>query len=287
MITVDEPVTIASPSDSVACNTYLRDALDGVEYWCSVEGWAAPDVRNTLVDRTGADGADQGPHLQGSREVTLTGTLFAPSPAARLAAEQRLAAAVVGPVTVTVGGLQIVGYTSSRPEFASSDCASQWQIVIATGDSVKLSAAGSSILLTQVASTAGLHWGVLHWGPSPGLHWGTGSAGSLQGVATNLGNADAPATIVITGPCVNPSVSNTATGASVRFLTTLAASDVLTIGPGNTATLGGSPWMQALDPVSDLPADFYIAPGDNPIAFFADTLGAGAQAVVSWRDATS
>jgi hypothetical protein len=287
-VIVDEPVTLQTASDSIVCNSYAVD-VDGVEYWAEVDGWGAAGVRNSTYDRTAADGAEQGAWFAGVREVTINGHHLATTEAGRLAADRRLIAAVWRkPVTVIVGDVQATGWVDSRPELDTLGCAAEWQIVVLCTDPAKYAVTPSTITLAQAgAPTAGLHWDTLHWGPtSGGLHWGTGGLSTLQGVALNAGTERSYPTLTITGPAVNPALTNGLTGAFLRFVTTLTATDTITVDTAtNAVMLGGSSWFHTLDPVGGLPSDFYLQAGANPIYFGADTLGTGAQATVSWRSA--
>lgn len=282
-VILDEPVSLVTAADTIACNQYTADP-DGVEFWAEVEGWGAAGVRNSTYDRTGADGAEQGAWFAGVREVTINGHHLAPTEAERLAADRRLIAAVWRKqVTVVVGDVQATGWVSARPELDSYGCNSEWQIVVLCTDPAKYSVAQSTVALAQAPATAGLHWDGLHW---DGVHWGTGGLSTLQTVASNAGTERSYPTLTISGPATNPAIINTATGVMLRFLTVLAASDVLTVDTaGNRVLLGATSWLHTLDPAGGIPSDFHLVPGDNPISFGADALDPAASASVTWRSA--
>ncbi len=283
-VIIDEPVTLSTPAGTIACNVFSRDAA-GVEWWAEVDGWGAAGVRNTTYDRSGADGAEQGGWFAGVREVTIRGHHMAPTEQARLDADRALITAVWRtPVTVVVGDVQATGWVSEKPELDAFGCNSEWQIVVLCTDPAKYAVTEQSVMMQQVgALSTGLHWSDLHWSD---LHWGAGGLSSLQRIAANVGTERAYPMVSIVGPVTNPSLYNTTTGALLRFLTTLAAGETLTVDTANNAVmLGGTSWDHTLDPIGGLPSDFHLAAGDNTVGYSADTLGTGTAATLVWRSA--
>lgn len=111
--------------------------------------------------------------------------------------------------------------------------------------------------------------------------------GALPGTSfnlTNIGNRPTPVQYVIQGPCDNPIVTNTTTGQSMLFITSLSASDTLTVNTRDkTVYLNGNinrrNTLQA-------PNWFFLNPGVNNIAFGAASGTPGTtQLTVSYRSA--
>jgi hypothetical protein len=261
-----------------------------------LEGWDAPGVRNTVTDRQGAHGADQGPWWASSRPVTVHAAhqvqaCADPDPL-RDAENRRLVAAVMplgdvddAAVTIEAFGLQAAGWVDTRPKIDRlSARTSEWQLVIHCADYRRYSTVEKTLTIAQAGAVVpGLHWATLHWSP---LHWGTASS-TLQGVAHSDGEAPSAPVIRITGPVTNPMITNGLTGVTLRFVIALAASETLVIDcDAGTAEIDGSSRLYTLDPTSSLVGDFQIVPGDNPIGLSGDILDAAATAVLTWRDAT-
>lgn len=263
----------------------------------SLDGWGAPGVRNSITDRQGAHGADQGPWWASSRPVTVQAAhqviACEGSDALREAEDRRLVAAVMplgdisgdAPVTIEAFGLQASGWVDSRPKLDRlSPRTTEWQLVIHCPDHRRYSTVVQTLPIGQAGGAVpGLHWSALHWS---GLHWGNRSS-TLQRVAHSGGDAPSAPVIAITGPVTNPAITNSLTGVTLRFLITLAATETLIIDcDAGTAELDGASRLYLLDPTSSLPGEFAIAPGDNPIGLSGDILDAAASATLTWRDAT-
>lgn len=105
------------------------------------------------------------------------------------------------------------------------------------------------------------------------LGFGTTTASAAYAAAPNAGNKPADATIVITGPVINPAVVQDVTGYGLYFNYSLVAGDTLTISLRNrtvmlngtanrrSTLLGNSTW-------------FLLQPGNNSILFLG-TAGVG------------
>ena len=119
------------------------------------------------------------------------------------------------------------------------------------------------------------------------ITFGSSSGGS--GLATNAGTLPASPTITITGPCINPVITNSATGERFGLSLTLVAGDLVTIDCKNRTVVQGT--VSGLGGVTNRMGAktanstfFDILPGDNTILFSADTYDTGT-ATLSFRDA--
>jgi hypothetical protein len=111
------------------------------------------------------------------------------------------------------------------------------------------------------------------------LGFGTTTASAAYAAAPNAGNKPADATIVITGPVINPAVVQDVTGYGLYFNYSLVAGDTLTISLRNrtvmlngtanrrSTLLGNSTW-------------FLLQPGNNSILFL------GTAGVDRWLNST-
>ena len=112
------------------------------------------------------------------------------------------------------------------------------------------------------------------------LTYGTGYA---NGIISNAGNTTTFPLITITGPCVNPQVSNITSGQFLKINYTLAISDTLVLDTNyRTVTLNGVNRRALLDNSSSW---FALSPGTSYYTFVASGTGTGTSCVVSWQNA--
>lgn len=109
-----------------------------------------------------------------------------------------------------------------------------------------------------------------------------GGATPGGGSVTNIGNRPTPVTYVITGPIINPVVTNITTGQTMTFDITLAALETLTVNTRDRTVYlnGNSNRRNAL--IS--PNWFFLNPGVNFISFGGFT-GVGSTISISFRSA--
>lgn len=113
-------------------------------------------------------------------------------------------------------------------------------------------------------------------------NYGYGGAISTDSFpAINAGTFPTLPTIIITGPVTNPSIVNTTTGLSIKFLITVDVGDTLTVNfADRTVMLNGT----ASRFYSKLGDFFELVPGLNSLKYVANAYSASS-ATVSWRDA--
>lgn len=115
------------------------------------------------------------------------------------------------------------------------------------------------------------------WPVSWPISWGASNTGG-QLWLTNAGSIETPWVATITGPVVNPRIVNGATGQSMGFTLTLAATDELVVDFGaRTVTLnpslnGGATRRGAVTPGSSW---WLLAPGTTEILFYGALYAAG------------
>jgi hypothetical protein len=105
------------------------------------------------------------------------------------------------------------------------------------------------------------------------LGFGTTTASAAYAAAPNAGNKPADATIVITGPVINPAVVQDVTGYGLYFNYSLVAGDTLTISLRNrTVMLNGTANRRST--LLGTSTWFMLQPGNNNILFLG-TAGVG------------
>ena len=101
--------------------------------------------------------------------------------------------------------------------------------------------------------------------------------------AVNVGNVNAPLAFTVTGPCVDPTITNTATGEFVKVNATLAAGELLEVdltGSVPDVRIAGANGYSRVDSSSRW---FSLAPGNNTLRF--ETLDGLGSLAVRWRSA--
>jgi len=115
---------------------------------------------------------------------------------------------------------------------------------------------------------------------------GTGAGAPL---ATNAGDADAPVSIEIRGPCTTQEVRNETTGETFRAAAALATGESLIVATGygrrsaTRITVGGGQ-ADALGEIDLLTDWIRLVPGDNALTFPTAETAPGAACIVSWFD---
>lgn len=126
-------------------------------------------------------------------------------------------------------------------------------------------------------STGGRPWSTV-WPRQWGTEFFSGTFAAI-----NLGNSNTPVVLTVTGPCVDPAITNLTTGELVKVNANLAAGELLEIdlsGPVPDVRINGTNGYSRVDPASRW---FSLAPGTNSLRFESlDGLGSLA---VRWRSA--
>jgi hypothetical protein len=252
----------------------------------SIAGLGFPDVRLDQYARAGTHGVTIAHNLYGGRLITLEGTIRGATPSAYLANRQALQAAVGlkldsnnVPETRTLYLTDLAG-TPYRVEVVTksfqADYASpgltwgRWQLQLQASDYIIESGTESSVTMTLPVS------GGVTFPLTFPITFGASSGGSAT--ATNAGNAAVYPTVTISGPVVNPVLTNDATGESLRLNITLLAGDTLVVNTRRrTILLGQTNKMSSKIAGSTF---WSLPPGDNPLRFAGDTYNTGTATII-------
>jgi hypothetical protein len=259
---------------------------DGV-FLEDITGFDMPSVRTNIEERPEDDGAVAGAFYFGARSVTMRGRVQKASAAERNAwvmSLQRAARGLRSSVTLRAtpsGGppMQVTGRLE-QPLRVTGAYVKEWQLAFVCPDPYIY----SQTLNTQTSMGGGTVPGAAFPLVFP-IAFGAGVYTSLDMLVTNAGNVDAPLTIRIYGPLVNPQIQNNTTGEALWVDATLASGEYVTLNTGaRTATLqdGSNAYHLVRFPDS---AWWKLVPGVNDLRVFASSQGAGSQLTVEWRDA--
>lgn len=250
-------------------------------------GLGFPQVRLDQYNRPGVSGATIAHNLYGGRTITLEGTVRGSTRSDYMANRIALEAAVSLkldsvnvpiPRTLFLTDLNFSQYSVSVVTKAficelTSPTMGRWQLQLEAMDFILESQIQSSVSLT-LPQSGGATYPVTY-----PVRYGASSGGNV--VASNLGNAPAFPIISISGPCINPVLSNDSTGEVIRLNLTLSTGDILTIDMRRRLILqGGS--TNRIGALLQGSKFWAILPGNNTIRLTADAYDAG-YATVTWR----
>lgn len=205
----------------------------GVEWHATkLDGWdAGSDVRLELLARSADHGSYPPAVTYAERKLTLEGALYAPSPAAAVAAVSRfsaLTADLTGAVLrVDEPGLarQVTVWRAGALTVARLGSDARYSLPLVAPDPIRYAVAESASGAIALPGTGGS--GQTYPLTYP-IAWGTISAtGDLT--VTNTGDAVVWPVLTLTGPLYNPVIRNVRTGEQLSLTISLAAGDVLTI----------------------------------------------------------
>lgn len=223
------------------------------------KGWdGTPPPRPLRTDRPFSSGAYRGPDYLSSRIVSLTGTIWCPTPAVRAATARQLAAAFTDPNTLYA--LTRTAELGAETLYVELDAEAQIDVLttpdpgtvlsfslqLAAPDPRKYSATSSSGQTNLPSTTGGLDWqsaSGLVW--TNGLNWGT-FVSTGQFLLTNSGTAPSWPTFVVSanGNTLNaPGITISINNSVLQYTGTLSPLDVLTIvtDPAKrSVTIGGA-----------------------------------------------
>jgi hypothetical protein len=223
---------------------------DGVVWFVAEsEGWfGPPGVRTSEEDKPAGDGIYSSRSYKTARVVSMTGYCQAPTEALASKARDRFNAllgdgllhwlTVTEPVEVRTALVRRSGGNLSPIRSKSFD----FQLITTAPDPRKYSTtthAASTGLAT--AAPGGVQWngssgttGVQWNGPAgtTGVVWQSGSGATGTMTLTNLWSADTPILFSITGPVINPRLTNLTTQQVIRWEGTVNTGQTLTIDTG-------------------------------------------------------
>lgn len=258
---------------------------DDVEWWVSTEeGWSSsPGLRSDIADLPGADGGNDAASLYSARQITLSGTAcattVAAAAAARLAFASTLEATRGGTLSCTENGLTLsalVRLTGPVRLGIAGANAFDFQLQLTAPDPRKYAAAVEQSVGLPTAPS-GLVFPVAF--PA---NFGASSGGSIA--VSNSGTVKTWPVIRITGPVVNPRISNPDTGDELRLAMTVEAGQHVDIDTAaRTVLLQGTASRRSVTAVTGewLP----VAPGSGTLRFGADVYDPSALATVAVRSA--
>jgi hypothetical protein len=227
-----------------ACDNMVFGAVDAAGCWwivTSSDGWFGPPKPKTDRQvRSNAPGSFRSAAYRGERVIVLQGTTKCPSVAARIAALDQLATMATDPGTVYE--LAVTDQTG-RTRTISVELDSKtdvnlagprwfdWQLAFGCPDPIKYDAIWQQPVSGMMsASEGGLDFSGsgLDFVTSSGLDFGTAGTPQAAQVA-NFGTERTYPLFEITGPSINPIVTDVSTGEFVTWAGTLKTGDVLTI----------------------------------------------------------
>ncbi|MCO1575369.1 phage tail family protein [Crossiella sp. SN42] len=204
-------------------------------------GWSGSAAARTGRDeRPQQHGTYRSPTFRQAAVITLSGWLWAASPATRLAAENRIAALCADPHRLyvlrhndttsgddTVRQVELDGPVLLTPRRQLT----AFSIQLAAPDPVRYAPEPFTASTGLPLEGTGLDWtaadGGLDW-DNTGLNWGKpASTGTLT--MTNSGTAPSWPRWTITGPVASPEITDPATGRGLRLAADLGASQRLVI----------------------------------------------------------
>ena len=272
--------------------------LDGTDTGYTVElpiqGFDAPDYRETMYDKPGEDGSVLSSLFYGSRTITLTGHINAQATAAQYEALRRALASAcavqrdvngqpkssVINVTTRGGSSYFLNVFPRKPtfdyEYATT---SNFLLHFVSADSVIYGAGqissgsimrptGGGFILPFILPVASA----------------TTTGGSVT--VANSGNSTALPIVTLTGPLTNPYVQNSATGTFVQLNYTIPGGSFVMIDMANKTVMlnGNSTILSTRTTDSDW---WGILPGTNSISLSTGSTSNTGNVVVSFYNAYS
>lgn len=255
-----------------------------------VSGLDNTDYRETRRDHEGADGGFLDAEFEKGREILLSGTVYSTTTLIESYLDSlKSNFAPIASSSSPIPFVFKVPGTAERlifvkPLGAKYDWTTARRIgatpiqlkMYAEDPRIYDSAAGS--LLIAYGGDAGFGFA---FNMGFNLNFGGGATPGGGGVF-NGGNRNAPVTFTITGPIVNPVITNTTTGVSMGFTITLANTDTLTINTrDHTVYLNGN--INRRNTMTTV-GWFDLPPGTSFIGFGGQS-GSGSTLLVSYRNA--
>lgn len=285
------------PGEIISDSTPLIDIADVVPlnridengvWWVASEvtGWGAPASTSQATERYGADGAWQTQGFRSSREISIAGTVIAPSQAAAVLAADRLKLGVSlndFQLTVDEHGLQryVRARRAGEIDIDQKSTRFAYSFSVTAGDPLKYSVDAKTATARMLLVTGGL---VV---PTGGLSVPSGGlsipATVIQddALAINGGNVVAYPIIRIDGTVANPIITNDSTGEQMRISLTVGAGDYLEIDTfRKSVKLNG-----VTDRIAYVKGDWLTMKiGDNVFRYQGNTYHSDSEITISWRD---
>lgn len=260
--------------------------------WQNLQGWDdLPDVDIGLVHQPLQHGAQAGPPYARERVLTWEFQMwpnrvdFAAARAAIRRATAPRRDGVLQPLVIsTVEETHLVFAVCTKRNIPADR---RYAARIPKGilqfiapDSRRFSVAESTVRIDAPTGVTGLQYPLTY----PLDYGGTVTPGSSN--ALNEGDTETHPLIEISGPCINPKVTNQALGSFLAFNITLALGEVLTVDTNKgTVFLGSTDKFDTRVGLSVPPEDFVLIPGFNGLVFETPGFSVGAGVNVTWRSA--
>lgn len=236
------------------------------------EGWSSsPPVRATIEERAAADGGWGGPGFFGPRVVNLTGKAWSPTRAAMLAAKDRIKAAVNprSPITLTVVEEHLTRYATVRlsDQMDLHDQTAQifeWSLTVVAADPRRYG-------IATMTGTASLPVGLADGRTYAKVFdyvYGIVTPNNVGSVwLNNVGDYDlTPASIVFSGPVIDPRVEHVQSGRFLQFATNVEWGEALILDlRQQTALLNGA--TNRAYTITAGSTWFMISPGVNELLY--------------------
>lgn len=255
-----------------------------------LSGFDSPEVRESADDLVGMDGGIHGDFFYGRRPITMSGIVLNPTTALDRdqkldklsAATDALRANSILNWTDNAGVAKFLTLRRQQPIRFTGAWQKEFQLPMVAADpriySVALNAQEVSASVSD-PSTVGRGFDEsfdVVYGPM---------APNGQLLVTNAGTTTTFPVLTVTGPGVNPQISNVTTGQAIYLNYTLAAGETLVLDTLNRTVLlnGTSSRYNALDFTNT--SWFGLVPGVNDLRIAFNSFTAPAKLAVQWRDA--
>jgi hypothetical protein len=257
-----------------------------------VVGLDSAPYRETIRDHEGSDGGFIDAEFERGRDVVLEGTVYASDAADATATEVYLDSikANYAPVQTPIPFVFSVPGVEERLIFVKPrGVRYNWELLRRIGitpiqlmmfaEDPRIYTAEESQTTVSYGGDAGLG---LAFSAGFSIDFG-GGATPGGATVTNEGNRPAPVEFIITGPIINPVITNSTTDDTLGFTIELTASDTLTINTRNrTVYLNGN--VNRRNTLNSPAEWFHLEPGDNIIGF-GGLSGTGATLDINFRSA--
>lgn len=256
-----------------------------------ITGLDSPEVRESADNLVSMDGGVHGCFYYGRRPITMSGSIYNVASTTerniKMTKLQRASNAMRGDATLLWtpdgGEEQYVKVRRQQPLRISGGWVKDFQIALVAADpriySTQLYT--STVQASGVAASGGRSYPRSY--PLNYAYVPPASLGDIY--ATNQGNAAAPATLTITGPGTNPTITNATTGERLVFSITLGATDFLAVDMLNRTVLLNNTFSKYSTVSFTQSAWWMLQPGVNDIQLAWGSYDTGAGLTVQWRDA--
>lgn len=259
----------------------ITDANGVLWVVADLAGDGGPPMHGQVVPAAGDHGGVATPQFAGSRLLTLTIQILAPTMAARDVARAQLGAAVpINDLAVLrldepIPKRLLVRRSGEIAETKAADADVRFVIGLVAPDPRKYGTVLHQLTATRASQAAGLAPPL-----TPPLTLPSG-APPMAVACTNAGNFETRPTVTITGPVTAPTVVNQTTGQTVSFTgMTLAASDQLVVDLGAKQS-----YLNGVFRTADVTSSWWWLPPGTTTVQVTGTGATGSTMTVAWRDA--